>query len=545
MIGTQAMHKQIFKTIIIQSRHQYNASDYVAEQTGKSLEITDLSPLFNFYISCHIDLIRIYQHKQYVNQAEVKDDIETIVTEAFNCANIRHVTHVFYFIARLYLEDPKAQQRNIYHKIKTLVENSKNHSMTILEFLCDLSVADDAKAEKPCFWITHDQFWNFSSKNSDIATIKICNQANTQPNGQGEFVIYQTNPNHKRSLHRLIRELDPRTTHIHSTYEPLISTHYKAKLTGPVTPDFFIVGIPRTGTSLLSSLINSHPNIYCAQDSGIYSEFSNAMTILVTHQKRINGSLTEDEAKHFVPTLNEAFGEMLKQKVISNTDNESKQLLCVYITNLFRFYIYDFSKPDPRKDRDTGQRYLELINLDELFLKVSTESLNFVDVFNILVGFLANDRSQGCTLVGEKTPLGVTKIDYLKSIYPKAKYINIIRHPFGYYGSRSQRVRTSTLDHCHFYRDCYQNMDTNNANAITVKYEDLISHTQQEIGRIMSFLGVESCNLSDGFEPGVYNKYVGKNIDKQRDINNVNNVDSADRKIIEDSLWDIIEKYYP
>ena len=48
---------------------------------------------------------------------------------------------------------------------------------------------------------------------------------------------------------------------------------------------------------------------------------------------------------------------------------------------------------------------------------------------------------------GEKTPSHAMQVELLTALYPEARFVNLIRNPITFVGSRKQRVETTIEDH--------------------------------------------------------------------------------------------------
>jgi len=306
-------------------------------------------------------------------------------------------------------------------------------------------------------------------------------------------------------------------------------------------PDFFISGPPRSGTSLLTVLLSSHPLICIAQDTSVFSEFKkSAIWLDQISQKRFKGNLNFED---------EAFDLDRLKYLIDRPYNEDKDqadlLFNLFYTCLTRFHAVDFFVPDPRKDRGTGLNYLYDINFEYILKEVKKKNLPMKSILNYIVNSILKMENNDTNLRGEKTPSHILHSKLLRKTYPNSKFINIIRNPLGYAGSRHQRFDISMAQHCNYYRKNIEHMITNDGQTITIRYEDLIHSPSTTLKEIYEFLEIENHELTENLDPGSYPKYVGKKIDKNRDRNNIDFLTSKMKAEVKDNLKDIFELYYP
>ncbi len=307
-------------------------------------------------------------------------------------------------------------------------------------------------------------------------------------------------------------------------------------------PDFFISGPPRCGTSLLTVLLNDHQSISVAQDTGVYTEFVEAATWVyqvIKHRFNINSHYIE------IPIIKEGFGKIIRDNSIDFNSKEDNLIFNLYFTCIVRFLAVDFFIPDPRKDRGTGMRYLNHINFQYALRKIRDLKLPFRSLLNFIVNSIIDGEGEEGALRGEKTPTNTMHPSFMRSLYPNAKFINVIRSPLGFVGSRHQRLDVSMEDHCDFYRSIMENLIENDGRTMTVKYEDLIENPDLTINRVHRFLGVMETGLSDELDPGAYPKYVGSKVDVNRNKQNIDYLTSEMKGEIKYHLKDLIDSYYP
>lgn len=199
----------------------------------------------------------------------------------------------------------------------------------------------------------------------------------------------------------------------------------------------FIVGMPRSGTTLMQSLLNHNSELAIAPET------------------------------HFFVYLNSIKASDLK----------------------FDEYI-----------RSTYVKSLNL-NIEEFVNSVQKEinEKNFKSIFDALLRtYLAK---QGKTIVGEKTPAHYEHLDTIFSWYPRARVIWLIRDPravassykFVPWGNKgvispALRWRGSQRELLRWQGD---------ERIHTVRYEDLVLHTDEELKKVYTFLGIRKSEEID------------------------------------------------
>lgn len=267
-------------------------------------------------------------------------------------------------------------------------------------------------------------------------------------------------------------------------------------------PDFFIVGPPRSGTSLLSVMVAQHPDVAIAQDTGIFHRWAGTVQALPMHSRDVNEPIHPAMLDHFKRLLWHFHGEM------GNT-------------------------PDPRKDRGIGDEYEELIK--GLPLSKTPKWL-----FNHLIHEMIRIKGGKGTTIGEKTPGHLEFAASMAEVYPKAKFVTIVRNPIPWYGSRKQRYKKPVEDHAKFLNEM---MERILPQSHVVKYEDVLAKPSTAVKRIQQFLGLPLKSLPDEFEPGVFQKYVGKWIDPKRDEANWAEVSAGEEAVLRKECKGIFEEY--
>lgn len=137
----------------------------------------------------------------------------------------------------------------------------------------------------------------------------------------------------------------------------------------PVTnPYVFVVGCPRSGTTLLQRMLDAHPDMAIANDT------------------------------HFIPRA-------AKKALRHNSDPELSNELVKAVLAYRRFYRMGLDDDEVREVASQSHKYSEFVS-------------RLYDL---------RAQKQGKTISGEKTPDYCRKIPQLSALFPQAKFIHIIR----------------------------------------------------------------------------------------------------------------------
>lgn len=305
-------------------------------------------------------------------------------------------------------------------------------------------------------------------------------------------------------------------------------------------PAFFMVGPPRTGTSLLTVLLNSHSRIAIAQDTSVFSEFKDAA---ISYQKIVTNNF--DGLKHLNLLLDGNSIDLIRNLEIDLGNEQIQLLLGLFFSNFFRFHAHDTFIDDPRKDRGTGISYLRSLNFGDIFESLSTKTVSVRQFLNLIINSIIDGEGLTGDVRGEKTPSHVMQVPLISGLYPDAKFINMIRNPISFVGSRKDRVETTIEDHCNLYLRSYSNFVTDPKRSIFVRYEDILLDAESAIHLVHDFLDIEREDLGESLDPGVYPGYVGKKIDPKRDQKNFEATNEAERQEIKSLLSDVFDRHYP
>ena len=297
--------------------------------------------------------------------------------------------------------------------------------------------------------------------------------------------------------------------------------------------DFTVVGAPRSGTSLLSSLIDRHPKIRIAHDTGLYYYLKFAL-IEIIYLMQAKKDLTFSQGYNSLPLNNLAdqqiVDQFLKKKprilLSLQPSDQFRRILDQYLFRLWSFWTRDFNAPDPTKDRNKAGIFLECIDIRKLFDTSSVKEL-ILEYQSLLIASINQEQPEqydDTILIGEKTPDNNSCGDIINKFNPNTKVVEIIRNPCTLYAARKRRGLTSKIESFVAWHQLFATTRYfDESQVMTVRYEDLVSETEKMLNQIYQFLDLppykeENSQASTSTASQMlYSKYVGTKVDKQRD----------------------------
>ncbi len=212
-------------------------------------------------------------------------------------------------------------------------------------------------------------------------------------------------------------------------------------------PDIsFIVGMGRSGTTLLTNMLNSHPFV-----------------------------IATPENEFILFSFHSFFGKKFtNQKTITS------------FTNMFS---YNFSK--------IVSIWKPSENLTHDIQKLKNKTYANICKLAYLNFPLANKNVSAVTHVVDKNPIYSLHIDKINRVYPDAKYIVLVRDfrdnavSRKKYGNTKDSIFMLAASWNYFYKKIFSKLNQLNINYITVRYEDLASDPESTLKNICHYLKIE------------------------------------------------------
>jgi hypothetical protein len=204
-------------------------------------------------------------------------------------------------------------------------------------------------------------------------------------------------------------------------------------------PPLFIVGAPRSGTTLLRNMLNRHPLLAVCGETRFY---------------------------HYLYARRRAFGDL------GNLKNR-RRLVEEYLST---------------------ERVQRLgIDLPGLGERLMREAIGYRELFTSVLEYYA--ESQGKPRYGEKTPHHALFTETLCEWFPGANILHLVRDPRDVVASLQRMVwaPNSIVANAQVWLDCNlgARRSSHRPEYLLIRYEKLVAEPEQELSRICAFLGCE------------------------------------------------------
>lgn len=285
---------------------------------------------------------------------------------------------------------------------------------------------------------------------------------------------------------------------------------------GEFVKRFFVIGAPRSGTTLLRLMLNRHPEVCVPPEAGFLVWLYNKYSV---------------EARA---------GQ--KEKFLSDLKDTKK----------IESWNLDFSLLSGYLQRDSGGSYAEL--MDSIY-RFYAERVLGKEVEHF----------------GDKNNYYLEHVDLLHKMFPSAKYVHIVRDGRSVAASYKRLMQkemrskyapvlpTDIADIASEWRanilrvhESFDNLP--GGLSIAVRYEDLVLHTEETLKRVSNFLGFDFhsdmltyylTSEREGLEPTEYMEWKEKNL-KPIDSSSVTAyqaLSDGDRKHFESVNFDLLKEY--
>lgn len=215
-------------------------------------------------------------------------------------------------------------------------------------------------------------------------------------------------------------------------------------------PMFFIVGSPRSGTTMLQQMLDANPNLILPLESP---------WIIVLKKRYFNLKLwTTDLLLEFI-------NELYKERKFNELWKVDRELLTKEI------------------------------------LQLPLNSIDFATLIRVVyINYPSFYKKNNITLIGDKNPVYAIYIDELFEIFPEAKFIHLVRDYRPNILSNRKwflKQRISVLAYQWFFYNWFieKHKLTHKKHYYTIRYEDLVSEPEKYTKEITNFLNFEFTNL--------------------------------------------------
>ena len=232
----------------------------------------------------------------------------------------------------------------------------------------------------------------------------------------------------------------------------------------------FIVGAPRSGTTLVTEMLNRHPKIFIFNES-LYYDFSLSLNI----KGRLSHKQLIQMKEHICQRI----------AVRSNSDKSLRELFTLF---------------SPQEK----EALLEEIRdgFDEFKIKPYRGSIFQWFMFSAAS---MKDKQRW----GEKTPSHVFYLHQILMDFPEAKVINMIRDPYDFLlsykyawqrgGEKLKKIYHPIITSLLWRKSASAINEIEReygGNVLTIRYEDLVENSRETFGFVLSFIGEDYVDVN-------------------------------------------------
>lgn len=301
------------------------------------------------------------------------------------------------------------------------------------------------------------------------------------------------------------------------------------------SPDFFVFGCERSGTTLLCALLSGHEQICVVNDSFVYNVLNNqgtARKIQLSYKalSRLTGSislLSRAESSH-LPAIDRPMPPTRAQQFLES-------LLARYKRRTDGNWLIQYAE----RLETAGNELLRAVN-------------SYRDLLDTVLTELVPEDQRQKKFLGEKTPIHSHMQEWLRASYPQARSVVLLRHPITNVAAIFKRRQTSNglKESIDVYRSYYEValsrlLRGDEPGATVIRYEDLVATPQDTLGSLTKSLGATEGAISDTFRYYVKQSYVGERIEPSRDLELRNLLNDRQQQQVLNDCKEVVERFYP
>jgi len=232
----------------------------------------------------------------------------------------------------------------------------------------------------------------------------------------------------------------------------------------------FIVGCPRSGTTILTEILNRHPDISITPETHYFSKFKHHLALkympLVKNKYDINKNFLFFICKNRL-FFNIFSRKITYEKLLNELDN-------------FPFFH------DSKLEKDTIKSYIKEHR--------NTQLKPYHMVFKAWVSCYAKKYNK--KIPGEKTPINVFYMKTIQKIFENACFIHIIRNPYSTIASMNKMPWSSSDSKRNAYLwKKYNDVSNNNLkNYYLLRFEELVEKPDIVLKDLFDNINVEYSN---------------------------------------------------
>jgi len=290
---------------------------------------------------------------------------------------------------------------------------------------------------------------------------------------------------------------------------------------------FFVMGAQRSGTTLVATLLSQHPDVNVVIDSCVMNQFANFC-------------LYEDCLEMNIPLPNGLCRNHIPLQYVDRdvTEGDAKRFVAV----LMRHWIWSALSIDTGKNNHFTLDYIERLDVASLLTNVRN---GFLRSWREVIGAVIDDLAGDVPVVGEKTPINSIRLEVIERLFPEAKIVFVVRHPFKNIGSLVKRYKDPfdriVGDFLLYYNINIEHPD----NLGFVVFDQLLQNPAGVMESLYAFLGLDNYVFNGCFQSPLHPEYVGNKLDPARNDDGAGYLDAAQRQYVLDRCRPIFERFFP
>jgi len=316
------------------------------------------------------------------------------------------------------------------------------------------------------------------------------------------------------------------------------------------SPDFFVFGVERSGTTLLSFLLGSQPGIFVLNDSFIYDMFIKSQAVKVG-----SGML---QLYRWVGKRIRPFSKLVRSirkepYLLRSVQNLQADTVITY-KEARRFHdLLGAGLGSLRSEQTspTGESWIAVYrtHLDLGQIAEHSGSIALVDLLNGTYDQIAKAYANNDTVIyGEKTPIHTYYAEWIVPFYQTRKIILILRNPITNIASLYKRNYQDLNLAIRIYQRYIPNLLWISKLPVVhvIKYEDLILNPKATLRDAVNYLDKNLVfDATLPLIPYIKGEYVGNLIDKSRDNALMNLLNTAQKEKVLKECQPIFQQFYP
>ena len=206
----------------------------------------------------------------------------------------------------------------------------------------------------------------------------------------------------------------------------------------------FIGGAPRSGTSMLSSLVGNISGIRVAQDLCLFFYLKKAfLRVALQNQgirdhRQLESCLFRAVALNDISSMSflEPYLSASTEEVLNSKSEFIGEVLRTHLSYLDGFLFSSLNVPDPRKDRGQGFSYIKALDFNAILGSSSMREALIEAMRQSTLSLSDNLCGENDSLIFcEKAPENVVAIDLIDSVFGLHGYrfLHLVRDPVSVY----------------------------------------------------------------------------------------------------------------